>query len=268
MVEGSIAPDLYVLDRKDPRILIRKEIKRKEHKIVSHAHEGVLIEEVDEEKKEAPTLTDQQARELAGIAMQLEEHFAAPQDIEWALDPEGILWILQTRPLVVPDKKKAGDDILFGSADYPKLLEGGITASPGKAYGPAFLVDTAVDMLRFPEGAVLVARNPLPKWAALLNKAAAIVTDQGALTGHLAAVAREFKIPALMATSTAFQRIRTGDPITVDADGQKVYAGKVEALLAGSAEKSSLIQGSPVYHVLEEVLTLHCPPEPDRSGRT
>jgi len=269
VVEGSIAPDLYVLDRKDPRIFIRKEIKRKEHKIVSHAQEGVLIEEVDEEKKEAPTLTDQQARELAGIAMQLEKHFAAPQDIEWALDPEGILWILQTRPLVVPDKKKAGDDILFESADYPKLLEGGITASPGKAYGPAFLVETAVDMLRFPEGAVLVARNPLPKWAALLNKAAAIVTDQGALTGHLAAVAREFKIPALMATSTAFQRIRTGDPITVDADGQKVYEGKVEALLAGSAEKSSLIQGSPVYHVLEEVLTyiaplnLTDPEEPD-----
>jgi pyruvate,water dikinase len=259
VVEGSIAPDLYVLDRKDPRILIRKEIKRKEHKIVSHAQEGVLIEEVDEEKKEAPTLTDQQARELAGIAMQLEEHFATPQDIEWALDPEGMLWILQTRPLVVPDKKKAGDDILCESADYPKLLEGGITASPGKAYGPAFLVDTAVDMLRFPEGAVLVARNPLPKWAALLNKAAAIVTDQGALTGHLAAVAREFKIPALMATSTAFQRIRTGDPITVDADGQKVYAGKVEALLAGSAEKSSLIQGSPVYHVLEEVLSYIAP---------
>ena len=259
VVEGSVSPDLYVLDRKDPRILIRKEIKRKEHKIVSHAREGVLVEEVDEEKKEAPALTDQQAGELAGIAMRLEKHFAAPQDIEWALDPEGTPWVLQTRPLVLPEEKQAGEDPLFEPADYPVLLEGGVTASPGKAYGPAFLVDTAVDMLQFPQGAVLVARNPLPKWAALLNKAAALVTDQGALTGHLAAVAREFKIPALMGTSTAFRSIRTGDPVTVDADGRKVYAGKVEALLAGSAEKSSLMRGSPVYHVLEEVLTYIAP---------
>ena len=100
MVDGSVNPDLYVLDRKDPEILVRKEIRRKRTEIVCHAREGVAVEEVDEAKKEAPALSDEQARRLAKIAMRLEEHFGAPQDIEWALDAEGTLWILQTRPLV------------------------------------------------------------------------------------------------------------------------------------------------------------------------
>ena len=143
--------------------------------------------------------------------------------------------------------------------DLPVLVEGGITASPGVAYGPAFPVETTVDMLQFPAGGVLVARNPLPQWAALLNKAVAVVTDQGALTGHLAAVAREFKIPALMGLPSASRTIRKGDWITVDADGQRVYAGRAELLLARASEKSSLMKGSPVYQTLEQVLTYIAP---------
>ena len=255
VVDGSFTPDLYILDKKGPGILLKKDIAKKEKKIICHAEEGTSIEEVKEQEREAPALSDEQARRLAGIAMRLEKHFGTPQDIEWALDSDGTVWILQSRPLMVLGKEKAGEEVQSSlPVDLPKLLEGGITASPGVAYGPAFLVETTVDMLQFPPGGVLVARNPLPQWAALLNNAVALVTDQGAVTGHLAAVAREFKIPALMGTSTAFRTIRTGDLITVDAGGQKVYAGKAEALVARAVERSSLMKGSPVYHTLEEVL--------------
>ncbi|MBI4767934.1 MAG: pyruvate, water dikinase, partial [Deltaproteobacteria bacterium] len=128
------------------------------------------------------------------------------------------------------------------------------TASPGVACGPAFLIETTVDMLQFPAGAVLVTRMPLPQWAALLSQAAAVVTDQGAITGHLAAVAREFKVPALMGTKTAFQTIPGGDLITVDATGQKIYAGRVDLLLSRSSKKISPMKGSPVYRTLENIL--------------
>jgi pyruvate, water dikinase len=104
-----------------------------------------------------------------------------------------------------------------------------------------------------------VAKIPLPQWAALLNQAAAVVTDQGALTGHLAAVAREFKVPALMGTQTAFNNIHRGDLITVDATGHKIYAGKVESLLSRSSKKSSPMKGSPVYRSLENILKFIAP---------
>jgi pyruvate,water dikinase len=260
VVEGSIPPDLYVLDKRDPGILIKKDIQKKEKKMICHPIEGTILAEVDEQERETPSLGFEPARRLAEMAVELEKHFGAPQDIEWALDPDGVVWILQCRPLRVLGKGKAGEGIQAPlPVNLPIVLEGGITASPGVAYGPAFLVETTLDMLQFPPGGVLVARNPFPQWAALLNQAVAVVTDQGAITGHLAAVTREYKIPALMGTSAAFRTIRTGDLITVDADGRRVYAGKAEALLASHAQRSNPMKGSPVYRTLEEVLKYIAP---------
>ncbi len=143
--------------------------------------------------------------------------------------------------------------------EQPILFEGGITASPGVACGPAFPIESTVDMLQFPPGAVLVARDPLPQWAALLNNAVAVITDQGSLTGHLAAVAREFKIPALMGMQTVFQNIHRGDLITVDANNRTIYAGRAEPLLAQSSKKSNPMKGSPVYRSLENILAFVAP---------
>ncbi len=260
VVDGSFTPDLFVLGKQDLGVFRHKTIQKKEQKIVCHAEEGTLFEEVEVRDQETPALRDEQARRLAEIAIHLENHFHTPQDIEWALESDGTIRILQSRPLMVSGQTKTSEQKGAALApDLPVLVEGGITASPGAAYGPAFPVETAVDMLQFPAGGVLVARNPLPQWAALLNKAVAVITDQGALTGHLAAVAREFKIPALMGLSSASRTIRKGDWITVDADGQRVYAGRAELLLARASEKSSLMKGSPVYQTLEQVLTYIAP---------
>ena len=39
-------------------------------------------------------------------AATLEAHFAEPQDVEWALDETGALWLLQSRPLQLPPPKR------------------------------------------------------------------------------------------------------------------------------------------------------------------
>ena len=46
-----------------------------------------------------PALTEDEARQIAGAARRLAEHFGAPQDVEWALDATRRLFILQTRPI-------------------------------------------------------------------------------------------------------------------------------------------------------------------------
>jgi pyruvate, water dikinase len=260
VVDGSLTPDLIVVDKHLPTRILKKEIQKKEKKIVCDSQEGVVVEMLSETEQETPALTDPQARQLADMAIILEKHFGAPQDIEWAIDPEGTIQILQSRPLLMLGREKtSAKKEKEENVDLPLLVEGGVTASPGVAFGQAFYVETAVDMLQFPEGGVLVAKNPLPQWAALLNRARALVTDQGALTGHLAAVAREFKVPALMGTLVGSQKICSHDFITVDADRQRVYAGKAEALLAQALEKSNPIKGSPVYQTLEQVLSFIAP---------
>ncbi len=256
VVDGSLVPDLYVMDKKNPSHLYKKDIQKKSKKIVSHPEEGVSLELMVESDRQIPAITDEQAGQLAEMALRLEEHFGCPQDIEWAIEADGSIQILQSRPLLVVQPDEACPKV---QVDEPVLLEGGITASPGVACGPAVHIETTVDLLQFPPGAVLVARYPLPQWAALLNSAVAVVTDQGGLTGHLAAVAREFKIPALMGTQTAFQDIHQGDLITVDANGQKIYAGCAEILLTKSSKKTNPMKGSPVYRSLENILKFIAP---------
>jgi pyruvate,water dikinase len=221
--------------------------------------EGVCRMELAEEARTAPSLEDDQVVELARQALALEEHFGGTQDIEWALHPDGGFVILQCRPLV--QMERAGKDEDGNGADAPKslLLSGGVTASPGAAAGAVHVVRKDMDALRFPDGAVLVAEQSLPRWAALLNRAAAVVTEQGGVAGHLANVAREFGVPGLFGLAGATEALENGQEVTVDADAAQVHQGRVEALLARRRKPRVLMQGSPVYEALRKASELIVP---------
>ncbi|MBW2646164.1 MAG: pyruvate, water dikinase [Deltaproteobacteria bacterium] len=260
VVDGSITPDVFVLSKDDPKDIFKKEIAPQSQKLVCDAAEGICLMKVVGEEESGPAITEEQVALLGELALRLEEHFGDPQDIEWALESNGSISILQSRPLIALGEELSGlAHVPESKVGLPVILTGGVTASPGVASGPAFVVATTVDMLQFPRGAVLVTKNPLPQWAAVLNSAVAVVTDRGGITGHLAAVAREFKVPALVGASNATRDIHNGDLITVDADGRTVYAGRAESLLQKGAEKTSLMQGSPVHTTLDTVLKYIAP---------
>ncbi len=65
----------------------------------------------------------------------------------------------------------------------------------------------------------------------MLGRAAAIVAEQGTAAGHLANVAREFGVPAILGMGGATDLFKNGQPVTVDADGLRVCRGKIESLL-------------------------------------
>lgn len=267
VVDGSATPDLYVISREEPLAVLRREIALKAHKFVCLPEEGVC-REVTNEEAQAPALRDEQAIALARLALKLEEHFGCPQDIEWSIDTAGQIFILQSRPLQQVSSSHRGEEPPVSDLGHPIILRGGQTASPGVAAGPVYLVASNVDLLQFPEGAVLVTAFPHPNWAPALAKAAALVTDYGGITGHLANVAREFGLPALFKTGEATKRLQNGELITVDADGHTIYAGKVESLLAQSSSRPNLMLGTPVYETLKAVneyitpLTLTDPDSP------
>jgi pyruvate,water dikinase len=258
VVDGTVTPDLFVISRGEPPAIIQKEIREKELKAVCLPEEGVLLE--SDEEGGTPALSDEQALALARIALILEEHFGSPQDVEWCIARDGRIFILQSRPLKQMAGASRGAEASVSSpVENAVLLRGGDPAGPGVAAGPVYLVKNNQDLLQFPEGSVLVTAFPHPSWATLLNRAAAVVTDRGGITGHLANVAREFGIPALFNTGEATARLEPGQMVTVDADGCAVYQGRAEPLLQLATPKKGIMGGTPVGETLKEVMAFITP---------
>jgi pyruvate,water dikinase len=254
VVEGSAGADLFVVSRQEPLRILREEIQVKDRKLVCDAEEGLSRVSVSEPQSTSPSLTDEQVLTLAAMALRLEEHYGSPQDVEWAIAPDGTIYVLQCRPLILIKGAQEWRQRLAGrTAREPALLTGGVTASRGAAYGPVFRVRRNADILRFPNGAILVVAQPLPSWASLLSRAGGVVAEQGSVTGHLASVAREFGLPALFSVAGAMEALQDGTLITVDADGGRILDGRVEALVGRQGSKTHLMQGSPVYEALQAV---------------
>jgi len=252
VVDGSGACDLFVVSKTLPREIVHKKVTPKEVKFVCLPEEGICRMELTGDKKDLASIDDKKALVLSELAIKIENYFAAPQDIEWAVAEDDSIHILQCRPLKQTEMSKK---------DLPKpetakgdiVVRGGITASPGVSSGKVYMVDKGIDMLRFPQGAVLVARQALPVWAPLLNRSVAVVTQQGGFAGHLASVAREFGVPALFGVPDAINRLNQDEMVTVDADALTVYKGKIDTLLARSETKENPMVGSPVYETLKQV---------------
>ena len=92
----------------------------------------------------------------------------------------------------------------------------GVPGSPGRYTGPVRLVRDETDFPKLRPGDVLVCPITSPAWSVLFVQAGAVVTDAGGVLAHTAVIAREYGLPAVLATGAATQRLRDGDRVTVD----------------------------------------------------
>lgn len=170
-------------------------------------------------------------RQLAEYGLLLEKRFESPQDIEWCVDGEERLWLLQSRPLRLrlagPGKTPA--QLAAELAALPVLLaDRGHVAQLGLACGPVVLVDEDYPAEHFPAGAIAVSRHASPRLAGIVRRAGAIITDVGSPTGHLATIAREYRTPALFGTGEATRLLAAGMEVVVEVEERTVYGGRVE----------------------------------------
>jgi phosphoenolpyruvate synthase/pyruvate phosphate dikinase len=90
----------------------------------------------------------------------------------------------------------------------------GLGVSAGTATGPVQILRDGDDDLE--PGAVLVTHVTDVGWTALFGSAAAVVTDVGGLHSHAAIVAREFAVPAVVATGRSTVELLDGQVVEVD----------------------------------------------------
>ncbi|MBU1701290.1 MAG: hypothetical protein KJ831_14220 [Candidatus Eisenbacteria bacterium] len=261
LVDGKTSPESIFVSRTNTSQNIFRIKSQQKSLFVSSPDSGLDEVPVPPEKIGQDCLTDDEARKIARWALQLESHFGSPQDIEWAMDKNRRLIVLQSRPLRLVNPTSHNARPVEG---FSVLVKGGETACPGKGSGTAVHLDENDDMNQFPEGAILIAKRPSPKFISLISKARAIVTDFGSTTGHMASLSREFRVPTLLNTKTATRDIPPGIIVTVDAGSGFVYEGEVPfAEEPGSEERQSgsfkQKPASPRFVLLERAVKIVAP---------
>lgn len=103
VVGGMVTPDSVLVSRS--RYVVEQYVvsDKRRMTLVAAEAEGSATVEIEPDLRKARVLTDEQAQEVARMAMEIERTFGSPQDVEWAIDGKGV-WILQARPITAPGK--------------------------------------------------------------------------------------------------------------------------------------------------------------------
>lgn len=253
VVQGAVTPDNFVVDKATDEIK-RRIISDKNVKMIRKPEGDVEAVEVPAAERKVQAITDDQIRELAHYAKQLEKHYGCYMDMEWGIDErDDKVWLLQARPETVWSRKKAEGKTAKAADDAGtenlEIIVMGLPASPGKVAGKAHVITDPADIDEFKDGEILVTTMTAPDWVPAMQKAKAIVTDAGGMTCHAAIVSREMGIPCIVGTASRSQQATTsianGQDITVDASNGTVYAGIVKSMVSDAAAEAPAASGAP-----------------------
>ncbi len=239
VVQGIVEPDEYLVFKpllEDPsrKPIVGKSLGAKQKKMVHGSSSGGATKLVATSAKErgAFVLRDEEVLQLARWACAIEAHYGQPMDMEWAKDGgTGELYIVQARPETVQARRKAGTLESYRLKETGRGLVTGLAIGDSISAGPVCRLESAKEIHRFREGAVLVTGMTDPDWVPIMKKAAAIVTDHGGRTSHAAIVSRELGLTAIVGAGDATRRLKNGMPVTVscaEGDEGHVYAGLLD----------------------------------------
>jgi pyruvate,water dikinase len=259
-VDGVVIPDAYTVTKDDSLEILERRISDKPVRLSLNAEGGVREMVVDESLRQSPCLHEEQIRVLAGYGLALERHYKCPQDVEWALAPDGRLFILQSRPLKIQNPKRVGFVKAAPLPGYELLLENGEIACQGVGFGPVYLVENDADLPDFPDGAILVAGHSSPEYVIVMRRCRAIIVEAGSVSGHMAALSREFGVPTIISPHPIMDAMSDGMEITVDAYSGRVYRGRVVELLNALPKKDDAhMKDTPVYEYLRRIASFISP---------
>ena len=229
VVGGKLTPDRYIVD-KSTLALVDKVIEEKPFLYTRDMNTGKTVRaDLSESTAKKQVLTEEEVKGIAELGKEIEEHYGFPQDIEWAIEEERI-YIVQSRPVTTFIKPENEEEQIQPEAPVEEatgenILVKGFSASPGIGAGKVVQVHEIAELHNVRQGDVLVTKMTSPDMVPAMERAAAIVTDEGGTTCHAAIVSRELGIPCIVGTDNATQVLADGMEITVDGGKGVVRAG-------------------------------------------
>jgi pyruvate,water dikinase len=261
VVGGTVSPDRYVVEKESLAIL-RREIHPKEVAIEALPDGGTKVRELSDEEALRSTLSDEEVRAVAELGRTVEAHYGSPQDTEWAIDADGKIWMLQSRPVTAAGGEALGEAAGVDggeAAAKANVLVRGLGAAPGQASGRVRILRALSEAEGFEDGDVLVTRMTAPDWVPLMRRAAAIVTDSGGMTCHAAIVSRELGIPCVVGTQNGTTELRDGLLVTVDATHGTVLEGAHRAPEPAAPAAAAAVRGAAPVTATRLLLNLSQP---------
>lgn len=249
VVAGTAAADLFIVAREPVGQIRERHLARKDSAVVSGPGiPGTSTRTLPEHRRMEPSIADSSIGGLAALGLAIERHFGEPQDIEWAQDERGRLWVLQARPLpVAPTRSRSR-----ATPRYTVRLRGR-PVSPGRAVGTVCCASEASQLDSVPEGAVLVVRQATPEIARVLGHVAAVVAVTGSPQSHAASLMRQAGVPAICDAADALSALSDGEAVGVDGTRGELYAGIPWPELRGRTrrrERGRCAQGASFVHDL------------------
>jgi pyruvate,water dikinase len=255
VVGGQVTPDTYLYDRAKRKLV---DVKISEKKFMLRRKDERIVEVELGEKASEKVLNDWEIEELVKLGEVIEEHYGNPQDVEWAIE-DGRIFIVQSRP-VTTIKKVEEIEVEEG-----EIILRGLGASPGMGVGKAKVILKEDEIAKVQEGDILVTTMTSPDMVPAMQRAAAIVTDEGGMTCHAAIVSRELGVPAIVGTKKATNLLKDGMLVTADGDKGVVYSGalKVEKKVEGVVQPTA-----PLITATEVKVNLSIPDAAERVAAT
>ncbi len=228
LVGGRQPADRFMVARTPPYAITGMEIVHKKEILgIGPTGKGIATQPLAPELRDRPSLKLEQVRQVAETALAMEQYSKHPQDIEFAIDKNDELVILQARPLNIHNSgPKMVCDLSSMELDYPVIMENkGDIVQEGVAMGIVSIVKKDSDLENIPKGAILVAHFSSPNLARVIKKINGIITDVGSPIGHLSTISREFRIPMLINCGDATKILEEGREITLDCLDNRIFAG-------------------------------------------
>ena len=121
IVSGTVTPDTYLV-QKDPLKIIEKRVVKQEIMLTKVGDKNVQVE-VEPDLQNKQKIRDEDILSLAAILKDIEEHYKAPQDVEWAIE-KGNIYIVQSRPITTLNKtQEESKEQESASLEEPEIPE-------------------------------------------------------------------------------------------------------------------------------------------------
>jgi len=250
LVDGLLTPDEIKIDRDSGQVK-ETHIATKPVQLALDKNSGTIEIPVPIDLQNEISISPEQIVELTKFALQIEEYYGTPQDLEWVINREGDLKILQTRPLRIIETDTSSS--LPPDTNLERIAEGGETVCPGAAHGRIFHVTSPENLISVPRGTILVVPHSFPGLVTVMERVSAMIVEVGGVASHMATLAREYGLPTITGMKIT-EKLKQGSDATIDANNCVIYKGFAEEIIKSRKNKGGLFEDMPIIQLLKRIL--------------